>query len=158
MAYIVPRSRGRWELRRAALRREGPRSETLLSFAVLTQAGVEHAVERSGGTLSAEEVRAAALRAGAPVELASAHRPAAELMGELARGATLPDGWRTALVEQLTSGRSDDAAQIGEWAGADAGQRGEALHDLLLLADALPARTSAAPQELRFPGFATRPG
>ncbi len=154
MAYVVPRPKGRWELRRSMATAAGPRSETLLSFGELTEEGIAQAVAHSGGRLSADQVREAALRAGAPVALPSSLRPAAELLGELARGASLPSSWRRALLEALAGDGPTDAAEaIGRWAGASAEQRGAALRDLLLLADAIPPRASR--QELAFPGFST---
>ena len=44
---------------------------------------------------------------------------------------------------------SDSARSVSEWVGASAGERGEALEDLLLLADALPLRRR--PETIGFP-------
>lgn len=48
---------------------------------------------------------------------------------------------------------SDTARSASEWAGASARQRGEALEDLLLLADALPLRRR--PEKIGFPPLAS---
>lgn len=155
MAYVVHRPRGRWELRRSVATAAGPRSETLLTFGELSEDGIAHAIERSGGELTAEEAREAALRAGAPVALEPSLRAASTLLRELARGATLPVAWSRALVETLEGRSATDAAEsIGEWAEASAQDRGAALRDLLLLTDAIPVRDRG--EELRFPGFSTR--
>jgi hypothetical protein len=44
---------------------------------------------------------------------------------------------------------SDAARSVGEWVGASAKERGDALADLLLLADALPLRRR--PETIGFP-------
>ena len=157
MAYIVPRPNGSWELRRSRATEAGPRSETLLTFRELTGEKIRHAVERAAGDLTPEQVRSAAQRAGAPIALDAARRSALELLQELRAGATLPESWRSALRDVLTNADQDGgvADAIATWAGASAEQRGDALHDLLLLADAIPAR-QRRDDSPRFPGFAIR--
>ena len=154
MAYVVRRPNGRWELRRSKATEAGPRSETLLTFRELTDTGILHAVERANGALSAEEVRSAARRAGSPIALAPGRRSALELLRELRAGATLPESWRAALRELLADGEHGDgtADAIAEWADASAERRGDALRDLLLLADAIPTRHNRG-ESPRFPGF-----
>lgn len=154
MAYIVARPKGSWDLRRSRTTAAGPRSETLVTFKELTDEAIERAVDRSGGSLTDDQIRAAALRAGAPIALDPARAAAATLMRELVRGAELPSGWRQPLVGLLSGSRADDdGTAIGEWADASAERRGEALYDLLLLADALPKRRR--PDQLGFPRLVT---
>ena len=154
MAFVVARPNGAWELRRSRNTRDGPRSETLAGFKELTDDVIAHAVTRSGGSLTPDQVRAAALRAGAPVAPDPARAAAATLIRELVAGAELPNGWTQPLASLLTGSTADEgAATLAEWAGASAKRRGEALYDLLLLADAVPTRRRRG--ALRFPGLAT---
>lgn len=94
-----------------------------------------------------------ARRAGAPVAAAPADRAARDLIAELARGQSPGTGLRRLLVDALLkdSGRgvdeqplSDTASSAAAWLAATPQRRGEALRDLLLLADALPARQREA--------------
>lgn len=158
MAFVVSRPNGRWELRRSSSTGRGPRSETLVSFKELTADVVARAVERSEGGLTADQVRAAALRAGAPVAPEPCRRAAAQLIRELSRGATLPESWKQPLRELLagSDGADTDAESIAEWADASAERRGEALRDLLLLVDAVP--TEGRRGRLAFPGFPKHAG
>jgi hypothetical protein len=159
MAYLVSRPNGRWELRRSKATEAGPRSETLLTFRELTDAGVLHAVQRANGGLTAEQVESAARRAGAPIALSAGRRSALELLRELRAGATLPESWRTALRDALAGGGEggETADLIAAWGDASAERRGDALRDLLLLADAIPSRRSRGDLP-SFPGFATSIG
>lgn len=158
MAFVVQRPKGVWELRSSIATPKGPRSRTLVSFRSLSADAVEQAVERSGGSLTPAEVRTAARRAGAPVALAATRQAAADLSQELSRGGGLPESWRRPLRDLLAGSAGDpdsaaDAEAIADWAGADPARRGEALRQLLLLADAIGNRTR--PGELAFPGLST---
>ena len=159
MAYVIRRPNGSWELRRSKATEAGPRSETLLTFREVTEEGILHAVQRADGGLTAEQVKSAARRAGAPIALAPARRSALELLRELRAGASLPESWRAALRGVLANVEQDDGAAdaIAAWAGASAEQRGDALRDLLLLADAIPARQGRGDSP-KFPGFQTSIG
>lgn len=156
MAFVVARPGGRYELRRSFATPDGPRSETLASFRELSPAVTERAVLRGGGSLTVDDVREAALRAGAPVGPDGARRSAAHLIGALARGDSLPAGWRPLLVELLEGRGADPGAEaIGQWADASPERRGAVLYDLLLLADAIPRRARSG--ALAFPGLRTVP-
>jgi hypothetical protein len=154
MAYAVRRPNGRWELRRSEATEAGPRSETLLTFRELTDAGILHAIQRADGGLTAEQVKSAVRRAGGPIALAPARRSALELLRELRAGAALPETWQEALRDSLSGGgqRKEMADTIVSWADASLEQRGDALRDLLLLADAIPTRQSRGDSS-RFPSF-----
>ena len=69
MAYVVARPKERFEIRESVHTPKGPRARTLANFAVLTDAVVAAAQARATRPFDAVAVRAAAGRAGAPVEL-----------------------------------------------------------------------------------------
>jgi hypothetical protein len=67
MAFVVPAQRGRFEVRESRSTKQGPRSQTLASFTELTDEVIEKARQKAAKPPSAEELRRAARRAGAPV-------------------------------------------------------------------------------------------
>jgi hypothetical protein len=124
---------------------------------VLTPDVVTHALERAELPLTEDEVRRAARRAGAPVALAPADEAAATLIGELAAGRRPRPALARALADALPGPRrhenaSDAERAVAPWIGTSLEERGEALRDLLLLADRLPARRRG--RTLRFPRLA----
>jgi hypothetical protein len=161
MAFIVPTRKGSFEIRESHSTPAGPRSRTLTTFTELTDDAIEKAQARSTKPLSAEELREAALRAGAPVAGPPVDRDARALLGKLAKGQRPDPMLKRLLLDALENeDRSDrpanpeatvsDAARsASEWVGASALERGEALADLLLLADALPLRRR--PEKIGFP-------
>jgi hypothetical protein len=152
MAYVVPHRAGRWEIRESHATSEGPRSSTLASFEVLTAEVVERAQRRSSKPVEREELRRAAARVGAPVAPEAPDRASGELLAELAAGRYPRPVLRRLLLELLQNrggGSSDSALAASSWIGATPRQRGDALRDLLLLADRLPARKRAT--QSRFP-------
>jgi hypothetical protein len=162
MAYVVPRKNGRWELRESTAGAHGPRSRTLVSFSSFGPSELGAALERARVPVEAAELVAAAKRAGAPVEATPAETAAAALLGALARGESLPRRWRSALSDLLGSGSgvgseprsvSDAERSAAAWADATLQARGEALRDLLLLADRTGRRPR--PERERFPGLVT---
>lgn len=152
MAYVVRRPSGSWELRESRSTEAGPRSRTLASFRTVTPEVVELARRRAGAPLSAAELRRAASRAGAPIASSVPTAAGATLLAELAAGRRPSAAVRRLLVDALSSSEevpSDGERAAAPWIAASAEQRGEALRDLLLLADRLPARARAAAS--RFP-------
>jgi len=159
MTFIVPARAGRYEIRESHSTPKGPRSQTLASFRELTDEVIEKAREKAAKPPSAEELRRAARRAGAPVARPPAEQAARELIAELARGRKLDPSLRQILTELLQRGYRESgdpspsreaARSIAMWMSATPEERGRALVDLLLLADALPsARRRGKP--LRFP-------
>lgn len=162
MAYVTARKNGTWEIRESASTPNGPRSRTLASFRTLSDDVIRHAQARATRPLDKEEVRAAAHRAGAPVDLAVADRAAGDLLRELADGREPHPILRALLIDALQEG---PPARLGEaprppekdaaadtlpfetphnarasaaWLTRTPTERGAALYDLLLLADRFP--------------------
>jgi hypothetical protein len=164
MAFIVPTRPGRYEIRESHGTPKGPRSQTLASFRELTDEVIERAREKATQPPSAEELRRAARRAGAPVARPPAEQAARELIAGLARGQKLDPALRQILTELLQRGyrESDNpspsreaARSIAMWMAATAEERGRALVDLLLLADAFPSGGRRG-KPLRFPRLDSR--
>jgi hypothetical protein len=159
MAFIVPTQSGRFEIRESASTPKGPRSRTLVSFREFDHAVVERARKKSGKSLDAGELRRAARRAGAPVSRPTVDRAARELIAELAKGRGPDPALRHMLLDLLRRGHSDGRKSsrraeaehdVAEWMAATPAERGKALVDLLLLADALP-HGGRKGKPLRFP-------
>jgi len=148
MAFVIATRKGSFEIRESHSSPAGPRSRTLASFRELTDEVIQKARERAANPPSAEELRRAARRAGAPVAREPIEQAARELIAELAKGKRLDPTLRQILIELLERGyresrdpspRNDAARAISTWMAATPEERGRALVDLLLLADALPA-------------------
>jgi hypothetical protein len=158
MAFVVPTKRGTYEVRESHSTPRGPRSRTLASFREMTDEVIQKARVRAAQPISAEELRGAAARAGAPVPGTPVDRAARETLRLLAGGEPLDPLLRRLLLDALDSGErsgeqlppiSDAARAATEWIGATPARRGEALRDLLELADALPVRLRS--DEIGFP-------
>lgn len=160
MAFVVPTRRGGFEVRESRSTPAGPRSRTLATFKEMSDEVIEKARARASKPPSAEQLRAAALRVGAPVAEPPVDRAARETL-RLVAGGERPDPMLRrllldALAPQEAGGRagavatvSDAARSATEWIGASPERRAEALQDLLELADALPVRIR--PAEIGFP-------
>jgi hypothetical protein len=161
MAFVTRTKKGTFEIRESRNTPRGPRSRTLASFKELDAQTIAKARERAESPPSSKELRAAALRAGAPVAPAPVDRAARDLLGKLAKGQRPDPMLKRLILDALTSEDrsdrpadrsatiSDSARSVSEWIGASASERGEALEDLLLLADALPLRRR--PETIDFP-------
>jgi hypothetical protein len=139
---VVPKGPATWEIRESHLTPTGPRSRTLATFRSLTPEVEQRARERSSKTISAQELRVLARRAGAPLQTPAADRAAAELVNELARGREPRRVLRRLLVDSLEGERHQltaNAQAASAWLGATSKQRGDALRDLLSLGDRLPS-------------------
>jgi len=155
MAFIVPTKKGGYEIRESHGTPEGPRSRTLATFRELSEGTIEKARLRASKPLDTQALRAAALRAGAPIAADPADHAARELISSLAKGKKLDPTLKRLLRDALENEDrrdhprdpdaivSDSARSVSEWIGASARERGDALVDLLLLADALPLRRRA---------------
>src|SRR3954454_4591028 len=86
MAFIVPTKKGTFEIRESHSTPAGPRSRTLATFDEMSEETIEKARQRAAKPLSAEELREAALRVGAPVAGEPVDRAARDLLGKLAKG------------------------------------------------------------------------
>jgi hypothetical protein len=91
---------------------------------------------------------------GAPVEEPVADTLARHLISEMATGGEPSPGLRRLLTDQLgrvrPAPRLDTHDSMAEWVGASMARRGEALRDLLGLADRLPPPRRS---RLLFPGL-----
>lgn len=159
MAFIVPTKHGRFEIRESASTLRGPRSRTLVSFRELDNAVIEKARSRAAKDLDAVELRRAARKAGAPIARTPVDRAARELIAELAKGRRPDPTLRHMLLDLLRNGYADGSKPspeneagyaVAEWIAASPVERGKALVDLLLLADALP-HGGRKGKPLRFP-------
>jgi hypothetical protein len=147
MAFVVPTKRGRFEIRESATTPKGPRSRTLATFHELDDATIEKARERAKKPLDATDLRRSARKVGASIRQPTADRAARELIGELGKGRTTDPALRHILLDLLQRGngdghepsrRNETAHDVAEWMASTPLERGKALVDLLLLADALP--------------------
>ena len=159
MAFVVPARKGSFEIRESHSSPRGPRSRTLAGFRELNDEVIEKARARASNPLSAEELRGAARRAGAPVARPPIEQAARELIAELAKGKRLDPTLRQILAEMLERGyresqdpspRNEAARAVSTWMAATAAERGRALVELLLLADALPSGSRKG-KPLEFP-------
>jgi hypothetical protein len=164
MAFVVPVRGERFEIRESRSTPNGPRSQTLVSFRELTDEVIERAQKKAAKPSTAEELRRAAHRAGAPVPRPPIEQAARELIAELAKGQRLDSPLRQILLELLQRGYREDASPspaneaaraIAMWVAATPRERGHALFDLLLLADALPSGGRRG-KPLRFPRLDVR--
>lgn len=161
MAFVIANKRGSYEVRESHSTPDGPRSRTLATFKEMDDEVVGKALARAANPLNVEELRKAALRAGAPVAPPEVDEAARDTLRLLAKGRRPDPMLRRLLLDALThedrSDRpadpdalvSDTARSATEWIGVGPQQRSEALRDLLELADALPVRLR--PTEIDFP-------
>ncbi len=147
-----------FEIRESRVTARGPRSRTLASFRTLTPEALAKAAARASKPLDAEQVRRAAQRKGAPLASSDSDLAAATLLRELEQGRP-PRASLTQLLRETLAGAAgrlnSNAAAAAAWIASTPRQRGEALHDLLLLVDSLP--TGRGLDRPRFPLIESRP-
>ncbi len=136
MAFVTVDRNGAFEVRESRATPEGPRSRTLATFRDLDEATIERALERASKPLSREDLVRAALRAGACIAARPVDEAGRTLLRLLARGESPDPKLRRLLLDSLAG----EAKSAEEWLGTSLAERGDALRDLLLLADAVPAR------------------
>lgn len=156
MAFVAPTRRGTFEIRESRSTARGPRSRTLASFSELDEDTIERARRKAAKPVSAEELKAAARRVGAPVAPEPADRAARGLLVELGNGRK-PEPRLKRLLSTMLEDSSAAAIVpatpshgIAQWMTATPRERGKTLVDLLLLADALP-HGGLRGKPLRFP-------
>lgn len=152
MAFVVRRPGSRWELRESYSTDDGPRARTLVSFRVLTDEVIRRASAACGKPLDRQAIVRSARRAGAPIERPPADALAGALLRVLAMTPSMSPGLRRLLRDRLEQGPVARAVDdsVSEWIAASDQERGDALVDLLGLADRLPAPKRKA---LAFPGL-----
>jgi len=164
MAFIVATKSGRFEIRESRATARGPRSRTLASFTELDDRAIEAACAKASKSIDPEDLRRAAKKVSAPIAAPPAEHAARELIAELGKGRSLDPTLRRILLDLLERGRRDgrhpsqwhEAAQeVAEWMAATPAEKGKALVDLLLLADALPSRGRRG-KPLSFPRLDSR--
>ncbi len=147
MAFIVPTRGDRFEIRESENTPKGPRSRTLVSFRELDDSVIEKAREKAAKAIDVAELQRGARRAGAPVARPPVDQAARKLIAELGKGREPTPTLRRMLLDLLRDGRNDGPElspqreaehDVAEWMAASSQERGKALVDLLLLADALP--------------------
>jgi len=142
MAFVVGRPGGRFEVRESRATARGPRARTLATFTTLDDAVVAQVVERAERPVDIHDLVRAARRAGAPVTVGAspADVAARALLTELRAGNSLSPVLAAAVSNAVEPGAdvSDSVRAAAAWSGASPQERGEALRDLLLLADRLP--------------------
>jgi len=145
MSYITAARNGGFEVRESRQTPKGPRSRTLATFRELDAATIEKVIARVDKPLSREELVAAALRAGATVAAPPVDEAAKALLRSIARGEEPNQRLRRLLLGALAG----EGTAAEEWLGTSPAERGDALEDVLLLADAVPIRPR--PKKIGFP-------
>ncbi|MGN6217195.1 MAG: hypothetical protein ACTHN7_09610 [Solirubrobacterales bacterium] len=161
MAYVVATHPGRFEVRESKATEKGPRSRTLASFRELTDEVIEKVRATADKPPAIEELKRAALKAGAPIQGSELDEATKKAVRRIASGDRPRPLLRRLLLDALlgeesgtkppssTTPISDAARSASEWIGAAPKERAQALRDLLELADALPIRPRA--HEIGFP-------
>src|ERR1700761_1196999 len=136
MAFIAAARNGAFEVRESRLTSKGPRSRTLATFRELDSTTIEKVIARADNPPSRKELLQLALRAGAPISA----RPVDEAARKLLRAIAGGEEPNRKLRHLLAGAISGDSSSAEEWMGTSLTERGDALADLLLLADAVPIR------------------
>lgn len=160
MAYLVRRSPDRIEIRESHATPRGPRSRVLASFSGrLTPSVLALAAARASRPFDADALLRRARASGIEVAQRSHEPEARALLARLRRRDPIDPLMAGLLKRALASvagGEPPEAlAEVAEWVGASAAERGVALRNLLdtygLIAASRPARR--APPRPRFPRF-----
>jgi hypothetical protein len=163
MAYLVRRSPERFEIRESRATRRGPRSRVLASFSgALTRDVLERAAARATRPFDARALARRARSLGIAVSERSREPEARALLARLRRGAPLDPALaaclRRALARLPEAPVPESLAEVSEWVGASAAERGAALRELLDLygriARSRPPRRRRP--RARFPRFSSR--
>ena len=162
MAYLVERAGETVEIRESRSTPRGPRSRQLARFTgALTPAVLARAAARASRPFDAEALVRRARVLGIPVERRAPEHEARALLARLRRDDPIDPVVAGLLARALdgveTSDVPEPLADVAEWIGATAAERGAALRDLLdtfgRIAESRPAvRTRPA---RRFPRFSS---
>lgn len=136
MAYLVKRAGDQVEIRESHVTRNGPRSRQLARFTgALTPALLARAAARAKRPFDAEALLRRARVLGIPVATRAPEREARALLGRLRRGDALDPLMAELLTRALVgvprAAVPEPLAEVAEWVGASATERGAALRDLL---------------------------
>ncbi len=163
MAYLVRRSPSRIEIRESRVTPRGARSRVLASFAeALTRDVLERAAVRASRPFDAGVLARRARALGIPVRDRSREPEARALLSRLRRGdpldPVLAASLRHALARLPDAKVPEPLAEVAEWVGASAAERGAALRQLLDLYGRIAA--SRPPRRrrgrARFPRFSSQ--
>lgn len=162
MAYLVRRRADRVEIRESRATPRGPRSRVLASFSgPLTPEVLDRAAARATRPFDRRALLRRARAAGIPVQERSREPEARALLARLRRGdpldPALAAALRRALERQPEAPVPEALAEVSEWVGAGARERGAALRELLDLYGRI-ARSRAPRRERerrRFPRFSS---
>jgi hypothetical protein len=162
MAHLVRRGPDRIEIRESFATPRGPRSRLLASFREpLTPDVLERAAARATRPFDRRALARRARGAGVAVALRSREPEARALLARLQRPDPLDPVLAAALRRALgglpEAGLPEALAEVAEWVGASAAQRGAALRELLdlygrIAASRPPPRERERP---RFPRFSS---
>jgi predicted Fe-S protein YdhL (DUF1289 family) len=163
MAYLVQRSRTRFEIRESRSTPRGPRSRVLSSFReALSRDALDRAAARATRPFDAAALIRRARTLGIPVMERSREPEARALLSRLRRGdpldPVLAASLRRALARLPEVVLPESLEEVTEWVGASAAERGAALRQLLDLygriARSRPPRRRR--ERKRFPRFSSQ--
>jgi len=167
MAFLYRRGAAgaQFEIRESESTERGPRSRTLLAFrGVLTHEQMLEAGRRARGRFDARALVARARELGIPVR-PPANREVRGLLAELRAGQASDPILLGLLRQYLDAAAVAEAppelaelAEVAEWVGASAEERGAALRGLLRVTDRIVATRDATRfrRRTRFPRFRSR--
>ena len=164
MAFLYRRGAAgaQFEIRESESTERGPRSRTLLAFrGVLTHEQMLEAGRRARGRFDARALVARARELGIPVR-PPANREVRGLLAELRAGQASAPILLGLLRQYLDAAAVAEAppelAEVAEWVGASAEERGAALRGLLRVTDRIVATRDAIRfrRRTRFPRFRSR--
>ena len=136
MAYLVTCPGNRTEIRESRSTPRGPRSRQLVRFrGPLTPAILARAAERASRPFDANALMRRARALGIPVESRAPEKEARALLARLRRQDPIDPVMAglllSALENVVTEPAPEPLAEVSEWIGASAAERGAALRDLL---------------------------
>jgi len=160
VATIVARRDGRFEIRESFRTPGGPRSRTLAAFRVMTEEVLDGAARRARSRLDRSALVRRARDLGAQYEESHEDRAALDVLSRLSHGGKLAPSVAGALRDALRgspAGVTDSIPPVLEWLGRGAAERGEALRDLLRLADRVARSRGLRPAgDLAYPHIRSR--